>query len=188
MSSSAFTKGKYPHRYKVQYTEPLTDQQFKEGMLKGHFVRSPKHQGLVVFLHYSAARISEALSMTREQFRLTPNKLYCDIGLRLKGSKKVPPLSIPLDTLFVEYLVDSVVATGKGKPVWPYCRKTGYNIVHRVFHYPHYHRLSRITSFFQQHFTIPEVRSYTGLSLAALEYYVGLVSIEKMGEALPKRA
>jgi len=180
-------KIKYPHRYQIQYTEPLTDLQFKEGMKKGHFVSSPKHQGLVVFLHYSAARISEALSMKREQFRLTPNKLYCDIGLRLKGSKKVPPLSIPLDTIFVEYIVDSVIETGADKPVWPYCRKTGYNIVHRVFHYPHYHRLSRITSFFLQGFTIAEVRSYTGLSLAALEYYVGLVDIARMGEALPKR-
>lgn len=177
----------YPHRYKIKYTNPLTNEEFKEGMKHGHFVSSPKHQGLVVFLHYSAARISEALAMKREQFRLTPNKLYCDIGLRLKGSVKVPALSIPLDTLFSEYLVDSVMPTRMGDRVWPYCRKTGYNIVHRVFHYPHYHRLSRITAFFQQGFTISQVRSYTGLTLAALEYYVGLVSIEKMGEALPKR-
>jgi len=173
--------------YKVQYTEPLTDLQFKEGMKKGHFVKVPQHQALVVFLHYSAARIGEALAMKKEQFRLTPSKIYCDIGLRLKGSKKVPAIPIPLDSPFIEYLVDSVIATEKGKPVWDYCPKTGYNVVHRVFHYPHYHRLSRITNFLLEGYTIVDVRSYTGLSLAALEYYVGVVNIGKMAAGFSKK-
>jgi len=93
-----------------------------------------------------------------------------------------------MDAPFVESIVDSVRATKEDKRVWPYCRKTGYNIVHRVFHYPHYHRLTRITQFFLEGFTIPQVQSWTGLSLGALNYYIGLVDVSKMGASLrPKQ-
>jgi len=56
----------------------------------------------------------------------------------------------------------------------------------RVFAYPHYHRLTRITQFFLDGHTIAEVKSWTGLTLKALDYYVGLVSIHKMGKSLKK--
>ena len=206
-------------------------------MKDGHFVRKPQHVGLVAFLHYSAVRISEALRMEKEHFRVTPSKLYADIGVRLKKGKtrkrlcpkcqklndkqanfckrcganlkrvkplliesKLPkttaPLEIPVDAAFVESIIDSIRLTKKEKRVWPYHRSTGWRIVKRVFAYPHYHRLSRITWFFMPHpeigrpqgFSIAEVRSWTGLSLRALNYYIGLVSISKMGESLrPKK-
>jgi len=56
--------------------------------------------------------------------------------------------------------------------------------VDRVFKYPHYFRLSRITNFFLEGWNIAQVRTWTGLSLKALNYYVGLVDITKMGETL----
>lgn len=170
--------------YKVKITKPLSDEDFIEGMRAGKFVKRPHHPGLVAFLHYSAVRISEALKMTREQFRITPSILFPDIGLRLKGSKTTPPLEIPLKAPFVESIIDSVRATTKKQRVWPYCRKTGYNIVHRVFFYPHYHRLSRITDFFLRGFTIPQVQSWTGLTLTSLNYYIGLVDVSRMGASL----
>lgn len=113
-------------------------------------------------------------------------------GQRLKHSKKTVPLPIPLDAPYVGSIVDSVIRVGRERRVWPYCRKTGYNIVRRVFAYPHYHRLSRITWFFMPHpemgrprgFSLAEVKSWTGLTLKALDYYVGLVGISEMGEAL----
>jgi hypothetical protein len=46
--------------------------------------------------------------------------------------------------------------------------------------------LSRITKFFVDGYTIAQVRSWTGLSLAALEYYVGIVDTQKMGDSLAK--
>ena len=178
--------------YNVKLTNPLTDKEFIQGMKEGKFVKRPHHVGLVAFVHYSAVRITEGLNMRKKQFRVKPGILFCDIGHRLKGSRITPPLEIPMDAPFVESIVDSVRATQKDKRVWPYCRKTGYNVVHRVFHYPHYHRLSRITWFFMPHpeidrpqgFSIPEVQSWTGLSLRALNYYIGLVSISKMGASL----
>ena len=173
---------------KVKITNPLTDKEFLEGMQHGHFVRRPQHPGLIAFLHYTAVRVTEGLNMRKEQFHITPTLLFPDIGHRLKGSRSTPPLKIPMDAPFVESIVDSVRAARKKGRVWPYCRKTGYNIVHRVFHYPHYHRLSRITQFFLDGFTIPQVQSWTGLSLGALNYYIGLVDVSKMGASLqPKR-
>jgi hypothetical protein len=84
----------------------------------------------------------------------------------------------------VNELEDAVLDTKKGQRVFPYGSSTGYRIVRRAFKYPHYFRLSLITKFFQQGYTITEVRSWTGLSLKALDYYVGLVAIDKMGKTI----
>jgi len=170
--------------YKEKLTNPLTDQEFIEGMKRGNFVKMPEHQGLVTFLHYSAVRISEALNMQRKDFRVASNTLYCDIKVRLKHSHKTEPIPLPIGAPYVKSIIKSFEGLKPESKVWPYCQKTGYNIVKRVFAYPHYHRLSRITNFFQQGYTIAEVRSWTGLTLKALDYYVGVVAIEKMGKAL----
>ena len=173
-------------RYEVKYTNVLTDKEFIEGMKEGYFVKSPDHEALVTFLHYSAVRISEGLNLKRSRFRIANDMLFVDVGKRLKHSKETPPLEIPLDSPYVNTIVETLKDRKRTDQVWPYCRKTGYNIVKRVFHYPHHHRLSRITQFFLDGYTIPEVKSWTGLSLKALDYYVGLVSIHKMGKSLKK--
>lgn len=170
--------------YKEKILVPLSDKDFLDGMKTGRFIDPVKHRGLVALIHYSAVRISEGLKTTRSQFRLTPNILYYDVGPRLKHSKVTPPLPLALDLPYVGSIVDSFRGVDPGSRVFPYCRKTGYNIVNRVFEYPHYHRLSRITQFFLDGFTIAEVRSWTGLSLKALDYYIGIVEIDKMGRSL----
>jgi len=187
---------KHMPNYKEKLTYPLSDEEFVKGMKKGKFCKSPEHLGLNAFLFYTASRLSEALKMEAKQFRLVKARqsgmtdssiLMIDIGERLKHSKRTPPLEIPLEAPYVDFIQDSYSTVKKDKRVWPYCRKTGYNIIKRVFYYPHYFRLSRITRFFAEGFTIAEVTSWTGLSLKALDYYVGLVSISKMGRALVKK-
>jgi len=173
--------------YKEKILNPLTDEEFLSRMKTGHFVKNPQHIGLIALLHYSAVRISEALKTTRGQFSLAPKILYYDVGDRLKHSRKTDPLPLPFEAPYVSFIVDSFAGLDSDKRVFPYCRKTGYNIVNRVFYYPHYHRLSRITQFFLDGFTIAEVRSWTGLTLKALDHYVGLVGIDKMGKSLKKR-
>ena len=162
---------------------PLTDKEFLEGMKQGHFVER-KHRGFVALLYYFAIRKSEGLKAKKEQFRISGGDLYFDVGKRLKHSKTTPPLNVPLDAPYVDEILWSIQNTGKGKRVWSYSEKTGYNIVDRVFKYPHYFRLSRITNFFLEGWTIAQVRSWTGLTLTALEYYVGLVDISRMGRSL----
>jgi len=165
---------------------PLTDQEFKQGMQTGPF-KKPKHKGFVALLFYSGVRKSEALRVVKEQFQLMRNQIIFDVGKRLKHGLVTPPLNIPLDAPFALEIQSAIENTHEGQRVFPYCEKTGYNIVDRVFKYPHYFRLSRITNFFLEGWTIAQVRSWTGLTLKALESYVGLVDVMKMGDSLAKK-
>jgi len=174
-------------KYNEKYTNPLTDSEFLEGMKKGEFLKVPQHVGFVAFLHYTAVRKGEALKMTRGQFRITNDMLFCDIGVRLKHSKRTEPLPLPLSAPYVDSIEDCLIGLKPDQRVWPFCSKTGYNIVHRVFKYPHYHRLSRITNFLLEGWTVPEVLWWTGLTVKALESYVGKVAILKMGQSLARK-
>jgi len=165
----------------------ITDEAFIEGMKRGYFVE-PKHRGFCTLLFYSAVRKGEALRALKKQFRLVDDEIIFDVGVRLKHGIHTPPLNIPLSARYAREIWSAVEDTQPKHRVFPYSSKTGYNIVSRVFKYPHLFRLSRITRFFLDGWTIAQVRSWTGLTLKALEYYVGLVDIKRMGESLGKRA
>lgn len=190
--------------------DPLTDKEFREGMETGKFLNL-RQKSYPIILYYSAVRKSEALRATRDEFIITKNKIIWDVGPRLKKLRhkqngkaltdeeykellklrrrqlSTPPLVLPLNAPYMDIIKDVLLQTPKGARVWPYCPRTSYNIVARVFKYPHFFRLSRITNFFLDGWTIPQVRSWTGLSLAALNYYVGVVDIKKMGESLANK-
>jgi hypothetical protein len=175
-----------PHyRIEGKIESPLTLDDFKEGMEQGKFVQ-PEHRAYCILLYYSAVRKTEGLLVEREQFQITRSAIMYDVGERFKHSAKTASLKLPLKTPYMEELRIVVEKTLKGQRVFPYCEKTAYNIVRRAFKYPHLFRLSRITNFFLDGWTIAQVRSWTGLSLAALEYYVGLVDISRMGDSLAK--
>lgn len=174
----------------------------------------PRHRAYVVLLRFSGVRKLEALRATREQFVINKDRglISFDVGPRLKKlrhrqkgklltdaeyeallkqrarSLSTPPLPIPLDAPYVDYLRVAVETTPAGQRVFPYSAKTAYNIVRRAFKYPHLFRLSLITNFFTSGWTIAQIRSWTGLSLNSLNYYVGLVDISKMGESLAAKA
>jgi hypothetical protein len=111
---------------------------------------------------------------------------------RLKHGKKTPALIIPRNAPYVNEIIESIEhAQTQESLVWPYSAMTGYRIVHRAgFKYPHLFRLSRITNFFlpspghPDGWTIAQVKSWTGLTLTALEFYVGQTDVQKMGESL----
>jgi integrase len=173
----------YTREGKIQ--TPLSDEDFAYGMEHGKFL-NPEHRAYCIALYYSAARCREVLKATREQFQITRSAIMFDVGQRLKHSKSTPALKIPLKAPYAVELKQTVESTMPKQPVFPYCRKTGYNIVRRAFKYPHLFRLSRITNFFLDGWTVAQVRSWTGLTLSALEYYVGLVDIAKMGESMAR--
>jgi hypothetical protein len=56
-----------------------------------------------------------------------------------------------------------------------------------VWKYPHWFRLTRITDFLKEGYTLIAVRSWTGLSLVVLEYYAGLLELEGMGKSMLRR-
>jgi hypothetical protein len=166
---------------------PLTDAEFADGMETGYFAKE-SHKAFVVLLFYSGVRKQEALRALRKQFHITPDAIIFSVGKRLKHGIETPPLNIPRKAPYVDYLVAEVEqVVGKTTQVFPYSAKTAYNIVSRVFNYPHFFRLSRITNFFAEGYSIAQVHSWTGLSLQALDFYVGLVDVQKMGESLLKQ-
>ena len=167
---------------------PLTENDFIEGMKGGHFV-DWKHRAFCVLLYYSAVRKKEALRAIKEHFTVTPNDIIFNVGKRLKHGIETPALPLPLTAPYMEELKDAIFDTKPKHRVFPYSDKTGYNIVRRAFKYPHLFRLSRITNFFDSEppWTIAQVHSWTGLTLKALDYYIGLVDVKKMGESLAQR-
>jgi len=163
--------------------EALTAADFADGMDHGDF-KTPKHRAFAVLLFYSAVRKQEALRSTRESFQLFDDHILFDVGARLKHGIETPALYLPLDAPYMSELRTAVESTQQGERVFPYCKMTGYNIVARVWKYPHLFRLSRITNFFLSGWTIAQVRSWTCLSLRALEFYVGIVDTIQMGKSL----
>jgi len=164
---------------------PLTEEEFLIGMSQGKFTK-PKHRGFVALVYYTGIRKAEALRALPEQFRLDHKRIIFDVGKRLKHGIQTPALVIPLAAPYAESIWQAVTNTDHGNRVFPYSNKTGYNIFDRVFSYPHHMRLSRITNFFLEGYTIPQVHSWTGLTLKALDYYIGLVDVARMGESLAK--
>lgn len=168
---------------------PITDEEFEYGMEHGLFLK-PKHRAYIALLYYTAVRKTEGLRPTKEQFQLATNRnkktIVFSVGKRLKHGIETPALRIPLTAKYANTIWEAVEDTMPGQRVFPYSPKTGYNIVNRVFKYPHLFRLSRITNFFAEGWTIAQVHSWTGLTLKALDYYTGLVDIQKMGESLSK--
>jgi integrase len=156
-------------------------------MNEGYFCRED-HKVFMALLYYSAVRKGEALRAIREQFKLENDFIIFSVGTRLKHGMDTPPLNIPISVPFGNELWGIIEKTEKNKRVFPYCSKTAWNIVSRILPaYPHFFRLSRITNFFLEGWNIAQVHSWTGLSLKALDYYLGIVNVQKMGESLAKK-
>lgn len=158
-------------------------------MQKGVF-HKPTHRSFVTLLYYTGVRRWEALRATPEQFQITEETVYFDVLKRLKHGKTTPPLPIPRSAKYVELIVRDVRDTKPKKRIWRFCPATAYNVVRRVWdNYPHHLRLSRITNFFTpdeqgKSRSIAQVQTWTGLTLGALNFYVGLVELRGMGETL----
>jgi hypothetical protein len=157
--------------------KPLTEEEFMKGMEEGHFVQ-PEHRAYVVLLYYSGVRKTEGSRVRASQFYFSDDdrELYYDVGKRLKGSKTTPVLKFSYDLPYMMELA-TLVHSRKNisqdplkepNRIFDFCPKTAYNIVARAFPYPHLFRLSRITNFFLDGFTLPRVRSWTGLSHACI--------------------
>ena len=134
-------------------------------------------QAFLSILFFAGCRVSEALA-------LESNDIHCDSDLifvqffRLKGSKQTDPQELPrADALL--WLCEQ-----EGK-LFPFCRKTGYNIVNGVFPnlYPHYFRMNRITKT-DILFGDATVYHVFGISASSIDHYRGKVDIKHVGKAL----
>lgn len=175
-------KGKTRYSLEGKILEPMPPEDFLALMDSGYFVRRPAHSGLCSFLYYFGVRISEALKILGENITIEKHDLLVDVGERLKHSKRTPPLNVRRNRPFVEDIEAVLLETSPKQKLWPYHRSTGWRIARRAFNrYPHYFRLNRITDLFERGYTITQIRSWTGLSLVALEAYLAMVEVRQMG-------
>jgi len=164
----------------------MSFQGFKEGMDHGKFCQK-SHRAFPILLYYTGVRTNEARRSKKEQFSIEGNLLFFDVGKRLKHGSTTDPLPLPIQAPYIQELIELIERTPADSRVFDFSNKTAYNIVRRVWHYPHHFRLTRITGFFQDGRPITEVKSWTGLSLKALDYYAGKVTILDMGKSLAKQ-
>lgn len=178
-----------PSRYSIagKQLSPITDEDYANIMMTGDF-KKEHHKGYATGLYYTAVRREELRRALRKQFQITKSDVVFSVLKRLKHGIETPPLKIPKDAPFIYTFINAIEQTEPNSRVFNYSKKTCYNIMRRAgFHYPHFCRLSRITNFFLEGWTIPQVHSWTGLSLRALNFYLGIVDIDKMGKSLTKK-
>lgn len=176
------TTGRYSRFGKLEY--PITYADFEKGMATGKFVKQ-KHRAFVVLLYYTGIRTGEALRAKKEQFKTYEDAVTFNVGPRLKHGIETRALVLPRSLPYIDELEETIMDTEEGERVFPYCKKTAYNIVTRAFpFYPHFLRLNRITNFLLEGHDLAKLHSWTGLTLKALNAYVGLVDITKMSKSL----
>jgi integrase len=177
-----------PTRYSKhggKITSVLPDNsKFVDCMISGKFVKK-RHRSYAVLLYYTAIRREEGLRCTPKQFKIQDDRIIFEVGKRLKHGIVTPPLEIFRNKPFVCELEEAIRETKRGERIWPYCSTTAYLIVDRAFgFYPHYFRLNRISQLFKDGWTVAQLHTWTGLTLVALNYYLGLVDISKMAKTI----
>jgi integrase len=172
-----------PH-YKYKVTRPIRPEEFFKTIKEYPKILSTKHLSFLALIYWSGVRITEALNLEPNDFVHYPNHIEVRIT-RLKGSKQTENLVFPLKLAYVNDIVWQVKNTNDECKIWDFNRKTGYNIVKRVFPnlYPHFFRLNRITDIIRKH-GLSGAKTYTGLTLNSLNFYVGTMDIKKIGESL----
>jgi len=161
-----------PH-YNKKITRQMDYKEFEQGL-----VDLPQdRQAFLSVLFFAGIRVSEALALTSDAISCTPDTIYIQV-FRLKGSKQTDPTPIP-KTPYTKWLCE------QEGPLFTWCRRTGYNIVHRAFEglYPHFFRMNRITSISEKHGD-SYVYSYVGICAQSIDHYRGKVDIKKVGKSL----
>ena len=159
--------------YNKKITRLMDYEEFEEG-LDG---LPQDRQAFLSILFFAGVRESEALALTSNDISCTKDMIYIQF-FRLKGSKQTDPTPIP-KTPYTNWLCN------QAGPLFPWCRKTGYNIVHRTFEgfYPHFFRQNRYIDLAEK-FSLATVVSYSGLNPLSVEYYITKVDIKKVGKSL----
>ena len=180
--------------YKDKILVPVKPEQFNEAYDLGKFAKE-NHKGFFVLLYYLGLRCSEALAVKKEDFKIYPHTLFVTVK-RLKKERKtkkkkkrikkinpkkwIDTIELNREWKGVNDLIHIVNQTEPTERVFPYCRKTGYNIIKRCFDaYPHYLRFSVITNLLMWGWTIPEIKKQMGLSVEAINYYILEVDLKK---------
>ena len=159
--------------YNKKITRQMDYEEFKDGLTD----LPQDKQAFLSVLFFSGVRVSEALSLTSDDISCTPDIIYIQF-FRLKGSKQTDPTPIPR-THYTSWLCSQV------GDLFPWCRKTGYNIVHRAFEgfYPHFFRQNRVIKISIKRGDA-YVYSYMGICAQSIDHYRGKVETIDVGKDL----
>ena len=161
--------------YNKKQTRQMDYDEFEDGLTD----LPQNKQAYLSILFFAGVRVSEALALTSNDITCTEETIYIQF-FRLKGSTQTDPTPIP-KTRYTNWLCEQ-----EGK-LFPWCRKTGYNIVHRAFPsmYPHFFRMNRITKISEKHGDA-FVYSYVGICAQSIDHYRGKVDIGRVQKELQK--
>jgi len=159
------------------YNKKITRQMNYEEFERGLIDLPEDRQAFLSILYFAGVRVSEALALTSNDITCTPDTIYIQF-FRLKGSKQTDPTPIP-KTSYTNW-----VCFQEGR-LFPWCRKTGYNIVHRAFEgfYPHFFRQNRVVKISIKRGDA-YVYSYMGICAQSIDHYRGKVEIIDVGKDL----
>jgi integrase len=165
--------------------ESLTDDvTFFEKVKSKELTLGKEKTAFLCLLYYLGCRVSEGLALRGKDFRVDDKRLYVNIK-RLKHSKQVPANHIRIDRPYIKDIISLINRTNPRSRLWPFSRITAWRFISKNgFIYPHYWRLNRLSQFLHKGYTIDQVKSWCGLTLKALDSYVGLVSTRKMGDSI----
>lgn len=160
-------------RYKKKITAQMDYEKFNKAIQDLPRMK----RAFMSVLFFAGVRVSEALAITPDKIRCTPDMIYIDFH-RLKGSKQTDPTPIPR-TEALEYLCGLV-----DNP-FQFHRSTAYRYVNQAFegYYPHFFRQNRIV-WIGEKYGDPTVYSYVGICAQSIDHYRGKVDIKKVGKAL----
>jgi integrase len=180
-------------RYKKKVLTPLNHETFVLHWMKKENFKKESHRPFFTLLFWTGARLSEILFLDYTDIDLSGTEGTTVLNIRrLKGSTQTPPIVLDQELWGMPetwlYLSNCIIEHEKP---FQFGRTTAYTIVKRAFPdmpnmYPHAFRMSRITNLLLEGTSIPEIKSFTGLTTPAIEHYVGRVDIDKIGEKLKR--
>ena len=159
------------------YNKKITRQMEYKEFERGLYDLPQDRQAFLSILFFAGVRVSEALALTSNDISCTPDTIYIQF-FRLKGSKQTDPTPIPR-TVYTSWLCSQEGA------LFPWCRKTGYNIVHRAFEgfYPHFFRQNRVIKISIKRGDA-YIYSYMGICAQSIDHYRGKVETIDVGKDL----
>jgi integrase len=161
--------------------QPITPDEF-EAALQHPYNAALEYQAYAVQLYYTGTRVSENLRAVKEAYRVDKPILYWEVGRRLKHGKQTEPLPLSLELPHMKLLLEQVEKTKKGKRVFDFDRSTAWRHVNKSgLGYNHHARLSAITFFLSQGYSIAHIVNWFGVSVQTVNEYIGVLDLQKMG-------
>jgi len=161
--------------YNKKITRQMNYEEFKEGIQE----LDDRKRAYMSVLFFAGVRVSEALALTSDDISCTADTIFVDF-FRLKGSKQTDPIPLPRKDALIW------LCSAEGR-LFPWCRKTGYNIVRKCFDdlYPHFFRQNRFIKISENpQLGDAHVYSFAGICAQSIDHYRAKVDIKKVGRAL----